>query len=109
MIDNFRQFQATDPEGRVWDVEFLWQQNAISIRHANGVDVKFRIKSGAETAEKVVELPLQDLVEESRRENRPITDPWVSRLAAEHLKRAIEGGWDDPCTTRLSWEADRPA
>ena len=44
MIENFRRFQAgPDPFGRTWDVEFRWQQNGISIRHADTVDVKFHL------------------------------------------------------------------
>ena len=39
---NFRQFEAgPDPFGRKFQVFFKWLQTAISIRHADTVDVKF--------------------------------------------------------------------
>ena len=94
MADEFRRFQATDASGRVWEVEFLWQQNAISIRRGDSVDVKFAMSNGGERREKVVALPHPALLEASRKEGRPITDAWCSRLAAQRLKRAIETGED---------------
>jgi hypothetical protein len=107
MTDNFRRFQAADPSGRVWDVDFLWQQNAISIRNGDAVDVKFALSSGAERREIVVTLPHPALLEASREAGRPVTDAWCSRLAAQHLKRSIERGGIDPGATSSSWEADR--
>jgi hypothetical protein len=94
MKGNFRHFEVCDPFGQVWDVEFLWLQTAISIRHSDSVDVKFALTSGAERAEKVIALPNPALIEMSRKTGRPITDPWCSRLAALHLARAIETGED---------------
>ena len=39
---NFRQFEAgPDPFGRKFQVMFKWLQTAISMRHADTVDVKF--------------------------------------------------------------------
>ncbi len=100
-MENFREFEAgPDPFGRTWKVRFKWQQNAISIRHSDSVDVKFALMTGGEgeeyeeREEKVVALMNLDLLDESARTGRPITDPWVSRLAARHLKRAIETGED---------------
>ncbi len=98
-MENFREFEAgPDPFGRTWRVRFKWQQNAISLRHSDSVDVKFAlsaaVEGGEEREEKVVALMNRDLLDESVRVNRPITDPWVSRLAALHLKRAIETGED---------------
>lgn len=101
MVDNFRRFQASDPSGRVWDVQFLWQQNAISIRHGDAVDVKFALSSGGERHETVVTLPHPELLETSRQAGRPLTDAWCSRLAAERLKTAIERGEADPHTASL--------
>ena len=44
MVENFRRFQAgPDPFGRTWEVEYRWLQTGISIRHADTVDVKFRV------------------------------------------------------------------
>ena len=50
---NFRQFEVgPDPFGRKWQALFKWLQTAISIRHADTVDVKFLLsdKDGNETA-----------------------------------------------------------
>ncbi len=94
MQDNFRHFEATDPSGRVWNVDFLWIQNAISIRHADAVDVKFELSAGPERAIKVVALPHPDLLALSERTRKPLTDPWCSSLAARHLRHMIETGED---------------
>ncbi len=94
MIENFRYFEAADPFGAVWNVKFLWQQNAISIRHADAVDVKFLLGSGEEVQEKVISVRHPDLLALSAKSGRPITDPWVSRLAALHLRHMIQA-WED--------------
>ncbi len=94
MLDNFRQFEVRDPFGVTWHVEFLWQQTAISIRHSDSVDVKFALAGGEERTTKVVALAHPDLLLLSQKAGRPITDPWVSRLAAEHLKHVIATGED---------------
>ena len=50
---NFRQFEAgPDPFGRKFQVYFKWLQTAISLRHADTVDVKFVLEDedGARTA-----------------------------------------------------------
>ncbi len=57
-----RRFQVADPFGRTWDVEFRWQQNAISIRHADAVDCKYYISCGDEKRELVVALRHPDLL-----------------------------------------------
>ena len=94
MPRTFRHFEATDPFGKVWQADFLWIQNAISIRHADAVDVKFELSAGQERAAKVVALMLPDLLALSARTGRPVTDPWCSELAAQHLRRMIETGED---------------
>jgi hypothetical protein len=94
MPDTFRHFEATDPTGRPWNTDFLWVQNAISIRHADAVDVKFELSAGPERITKVVSLMLPDLLELSRRTGKPVTDPWCSALAARHLRHMIETGED---------------
>ena len=48
MPENYRRFSVNDPFGRTWDVEFRWQQNAISIRHADAIDCKYYISAGEE-------------------------------------------------------------
>lgn len=94
MLENYRHFEAADPFGQTWQVDFLWLQTAISIRHSDSVDVKFALTSGAEKTERVVGLVHPHLLELSRRAARPVTDPWCGRLAALHLKRMIET-WGD--------------
>jgi hypothetical protein len=92
---DFREFQAgPDPSGRTWSVQFGWLQTAISIRHSDSVDVKFFLSNGREKVEKVVALMHPDLLELSQRENRPVTDPWCSRLAAMHIRHMVETGED---------------
>ncbi len=94
MLENFRDFEATDPFGQTWQVRFLWQQNAISIRHFDGVDVKFRVTGPDGPMEKVVALRHPLLLELSRKTGHPLTDAWVSRLGAAHLRHMIET-WED--------------
>jgi len=89
-MDNYRRFSATDPFGRAWTVEFQWQQTAISIRHADTVDVKWRISTEGERTDKVVALPHSVLLAESAKSGRSLSDPWCMKLAAVHLKRMIE-------------------
>ena len=93
---NFRQFEAgPDPFGRKFAVFFKWLQTAISIRHADTVDVKFVLtdESGART-EKTMALPHADLLAVSRELGRPLDDSWSARIAALHLKHLIETGED---------------
>lgn len=91
MIDNFRRFEAgPDPFGRTWTVEFRWLQNAISIRHSDSVDVKFKLISGEDVQEKVIALRHPDLLAVSARQGRALTDAWCMKLAALHLKEMIE-------------------
>jgi len=93
---NFRQFEAgPDPFGRKFQVLFKWMQTAISLRHADTVDVKFILvdEAGGRT-EKTIALPHADLLRVSRETGRPMDDPWCSRLAALHLLRLVETGED---------------
>lgn len=91
MMENFRRFEVgPDPFGRSWVVEFRWQQNAISIRHADGIDVKFQLFVEGETQEKVLYLPHPDLLSLSKALGRPLTDAWVMKLAALHLREMIQ-------------------
>ena len=95
MIENYRHFEAgPDPFGRTWKVEFRWLQTAISIRHADTVDVKFHIETGEEQMEKVIALRHPDLLALSKKAGRPLTDSWCMKLGALHLKRMIET-WED--------------
>jgi hypothetical protein len=91
MIANLRHFEAgLDPFGRKWTVKFRWLQNAISIRHADAVDVKFSLVcDGGDAEEKVIALPHAALLSLAQASQRGVTDPWCMRLAASHLKRMI--------------------
>ena len=63
MIENFRQFQAgPDPFGRSYNVTYLWQQTAISIRHSDSVDVKFTLEDGETREEKVIAFTFKDFM-----------------------------------------------
>ncbi|HWC96506.1 MAG TPA: hypothetical protein VG456_07150 [Candidatus Sulfopaludibacter sp.] len=93
---NFREFEAgPDPFGRKFQVYFKWLQTAISIRHADTVDVKFVLvdEEGGKT-EKTIALPHAELLKVSKETNRPMDDPWCSRLAMKHLLHLIETGED---------------
>ena len=95
MTDNFRHFTlGPDPAGRTWQVDFLWLQTAVSIRHSDSVDVKFLLTSGDARIEKVVSLRHPDLVDLSRTAGRPLTDAWCMTFAARHLAKTIETGAD---------------
>lgn len=94
MFENFRNFEVIDLFGRTWKANFLWQQNGISIRHADTVDVKFELLSGDTRETKAVALAHPDLLALSRKAGRPVTDAWCSLLAALHLKQTIETGED---------------
>jgi hypothetical protein len=101
MLENFRRFEVTDPFGQTWQVEFLWIQNAITIRHADAVDVKFIVYSQGTKMTKVVALYHPWLLEISQEAGRPITDPWCCRLAALHLRTMLET-WQDMEKTLVS-------
>lgn len=93
---NFREFEAgPDPFGRKYQVFFKWLQTAISLRHADTVDVKFVVQSedGARV-EKTIALPHADLLQVGREVDRNMDDPWCARLAAMHLMYLIETGED---------------
>src|SRR5205085_10658238 len=93
---NFREFEAgPDPFGRKFQVMLKWLQTAISIRHADTVDVKFILldEDGARTA-KTIALPLPELLRVSRDTKRPMDDAWCGRIAALHLQYLISTGED---------------
>src|SRR5215467_7745916 len=95
-MHNFRQFEAgPDPFGRKFQVYFKWLQTAISLRHADTVDVKFVLvdENGGRT-EKTIALPHVGLLTVSRESQRPMDDPWCARLAAMHLLHLVTTGED---------------
>ena len=93
---NFREFEAgPDPFGRKFQVCLKWLQTAISIRHADTVDVRFVLTDpdGTQT-QKTIALPHADLLRVTREFGRPLDDPWCGRIAALHLRYLIETGED---------------
>ena len=93
---NFRQFEAgPDPFGRKFQVLFKWMQTAISLRHADTVDVKFILvdENGGRT-QKTIALPHADLLRVAAEVGRKVDDPWCSRLGAMHLRYLVETGED---------------
>ena len=96
-MQNFRDFEAGAGLpffGRTWQVEFKWLLTAISVRHSDSVDVKFIVRGDDTKVEKTIALRHPDLLELSAKTGQPLTDPWCSRLAAEHLKDLIATGED---------------
>lgn len=94
MLDNFREFELKDPFERLWKVELRWHQNAISIRHADAIDVKYYLSGGGEKRELVVALAHPDLVKLAAAHKRAVTDAWVIRLAALHVVHMVTT-WTD--------------
>ena len=95
-MQNFRQFEAgPDPFGRKFQVLFKWMQTAISLRHADTVDVKFILvdEDGGRT-EKTIALPHANLLRVAGEIGRKVDDAWCSRLGAMHLRRLVETGED---------------
>ena len=93
---SYREFEAgPDPFGRKFHVCLKWLQTAISIRHADTVDVRFVLTddSGSRTA-KTIALPHADLLRVSRETGRSVDDPWCGRMAAMHLRYLVETGED---------------
>jgi hypothetical protein len=110
---NYREFDAgPDPFGRMFHVLFKWLQTAISIRHADTVDVKFILvgDDGART-QKTIALPHAELLRVSRETGRSLDDPWCGRIAALHLRYMIETGEDmeKDLVTPLSADVTRHA
>jgi hypothetical protein len=95
MIENYRNFQfGPDAFGVTWQIEFRWQQNGISIRHSDTVDVKFFLSDGTNSEEKVIALPHPLLLAQSAKSGRPVTDAQCMKFAALHLVKMIETGED---------------
>src|SRR5690349_20629647 len=93
---SFREFEAgPDPFGRKYQVLFKWLQTAISLRHADTVDVKFVLvdESGGR-AEKTIALPHPELLAVSREIGRAVDDAWCARLAELHLQYLISTAVD---------------
>jgi hypothetical protein len=93
---NFRQFElGPDPFGRKFQAMLKWLQTAISIRHADTVDVKFILTDDAGVrTEKAIALPHPDLLAIAAGAGRAVDDAWCARLAAAHLHYLVETGED---------------
>ena len=93
---NFREFEAgPDPFGRKFQVLMKWLQTAISIRHADTVDVKYILTDeNGERMEKTIALPHAELLRVSKKTNRPMDDAWCGRIAALHLMYLVSSGED---------------
>lgn len=104
MREQLRNFQASDPFGRTWDVEFRWLQNAISIRHADTVDLKYYITCGDERRELAVALPHPALLKICGERGRPLTDAWCLRLGAMHVSHMLTT-WADMDKTLVTPDA----
>ena len=96
MNDQSRLFEAgPDPFGHMWKVQFRWLQTAVSIRHADTVDVKFFVtRDGGDTEEKVIALPHPALLDTAASRGLKLSDPFCMRIAAAHLKYMIETSED---------------
>ncbi len=94
MSENARRFSVSDPFGRTWDVEFRWQQNAISIRHADAIDCKYYVSTAEERRKLVISLPHTDLLAVAAEAGRELSDAWVIRLAELHVRHLISS-WED--------------
>jgi len=94
MALGLRDFNCVDPFGRSWNVKFLWHQVGIAIRHADTIDCKFYLTSDDEQLDKIIAIGHPHLLVLCKELNREITDPWVIRLAAAHLRYMIESGED---------------
>ena len=93
---NFRHFEAgPDPFGRKFQVYFKWLQTAISLRHADTVDVKFILEEeGGARSQKTIALPHADILQVAREVGRAVDDAWCARLAAKHLLHLVATGED---------------
>jgi len=94
-MDNFREFEAgPDPFGRTYHVMFKWLQTAISIRHADTVDVQFLVNDGDNVLKRTVAMQDLDVKSHCKKTGRMLDDAWCARLAALHLKNMIETAED---------------
>jgi hypothetical protein len=95
-MQNYREFEAgPDPFGRKYQVLFKWLQTAISIRHADTVDVKFiLVDENQVRTEKTIALQHADVLRLAKEIGRPVDDPWCARLAEAHVLYLISTGED---------------
>src|SRR5258707_12620756 len=86
---NYRDFQAQSALTRQkYQCHFVYLQTAISLRHSDTVDVKFRVNGQG----MVVALPHTAWVEYQNRTGQPLTDERATQVAADILREALERG-----------------
>ena len=88
---DYRDFQARSSLSQQdYHCQFVYLQTAISLRHSDTVDVKFRVDG----AGVVVALPHTAWVEYQHRAGQPLTDERAAQVAASLLQEALERGDD---------------
>ncbi len=88
---DYRDFQARSSlTQQDYHCQFVYLQTAISLRHSDTVDVKFRVDGTGV----VVALPHTAWVEYQHRTGQPLTDARASEVAASLLQEALERGDD---------------
>jgi hypothetical protein len=88
---NYREFKAQSTlTGQDYQCRFVYLQTAISLRHSDTVDVKFRVNGEGV----VVALPHTAWGEYENRAKRPLTDERAACVAAGILKESLERGDD---------------
>jgi hypothetical protein len=86
---NYRDFKTQSAlTGQEYQCRFVYLQTAISLRHSDTVDVKFRVNGEGV----VVALPHTAWVEYAHRASQPLTDERAARVAAGILKESLERG-----------------
>jgi len=70
--------------------QFVYLQTAISLRHSDTVDVKFRVNGTGV----VIALPHTAWGEYQKRTGKPLTDERATQAAAAMLQEALERGDD---------------
>jgi len=99
---NYREFKTQSTlTGQDYQCRFVYLQTAISLRHSDTVDVKFRVNGEGV----VVALPHTAWVEYQNRAKQPLTDERAARVAAGILRESLERG-DDVELLELNPEAD---
>lgn len=88
---NYTDFQTRSPlTQQDYHCQFVYLQTAISLRHSDTVDVKFRVNGTGV----VVALPHTAWVNYQKKTGRPLTDAQASQAAATLLNEALERGDD---------------
>src|SRR5262249_3665799 len=88
---DYRDFQVRSSlTQQDYHCQFVYLQTAISLRHSDTVDVKFRVNGEGV----VIALPHTAWVEYQHRTGQPLTDQLAAQVAASLLQEALERGDD---------------